>query len=174
MMTFSSGSFLFKSIGTNHLQLSGYASVFGNLDHQGDIICHGAFAQSVSKHTSGQFSIKFLWQHDHKKPIGVINTIYEDQKGLFVQAQINGSVNAGQEAIELIKQKAIDSFSIGFNVSKSNLNQKGERQITECQLWEISVVTFPANCQAKMSGYKSDSIKLANIITNKAKTIFIL
>jgi hypothetical protein len=166
----------FKSTNNNdELQLTGYASVFNNIDYHNDIIIKGAFTKSIVKHYQ-DFRVKLLWQHDHTKPIGVINKLVEDQNGLMVEASINGSIAQGREVISLIKQKAIDSFSIGFNIERSQINKSGQREITEVNLWEVSVVTFPANSAAKIrqinGGYPQKSNNLSNFLLTTSKTIF--
>ncbi|WP_121543090.1 HK97 family phage prohead protease [Candidatus Rickettsia colombianensi] len=67
-----------------------------------------------------------------------------------MEAVINNKVKAGIEAIELIKQGAIDGLSIGFYIKNSVYNDARQRVITEAELLEISIVTFPANQSAKI------------------------
>ena len=164
-------NFTFKAIDANSLMLSGYASVFSNVDMHNDIIMPGAFQDSIAKHLSNKSSIKVLWQHNPNAPIGVIKQIYEDAYGVFVQAEIICETIKGREAIALIKQKALDSFSIGFNVKRFDFNSAGQRQILIADLWEISVVTFPANIDAKITNCKTSFID--KDILKKAKSTFI-
>ena len=144
----------FKSIGNDNLVIQGYASVFNNADYHNDVIIQGAFLKSIEKHNQG-LRVKLLWQHDHTKPIGVVNILQEDSHGLSVEASINSFVSQGREVIALIKQQAVDSFSIGFNIEKSAINKFGQREVTEINLWEVSVVTFPANYKAKIQNFNS-------------------
>ena len=51
--------------------IAGYASVFDNKDAQGDIVLAGAFGKNIAEKAA---DIKFLWQHDPYKPIGIIKT----------------------------------------------------------------------------------------------------
>lgn len=67
-----------------------------------------------------------------------------------MEAVINNKVKDGREAIELIKQGAIDGLSIGFYIKNSVFNDAKQRVITEADLLEISIVTFPANQSAKI------------------------
>ncbi|XVN44698.1 MAG: HK97 family phage prohead protease [Rickettsia hoogstraalii] len=88
-------------------------------DHHNDLISKGAFA-NASHH-----NVKFLWQHDSKKPIGIITHLAEDDHGLKMEAMINNKVKAGVEAIELIKQGAIDGLSIGFYIKTRFIMMQG-------------------------------------------------
>jgi HK97 family phage prohead protease len=162
----------FKSV-NDELKLSGYASVFSKVDRHNDIIIKGAFLKSISKHYNGQ-QVKLLWQHDHTKPIGLINDLFEDETGLYVKASVSNSIIQGREAINLIKQKAIDSLSIGFNIDRSLINKHGQREILEISLWEVSVVTFPANSDAKIRQLNSVNPmgNLEKILSIAADSIF--
>jgi HK97 family phage prohead protease len=135
-----------KSNGQHDCIVTGYASVFGVVDQHNDITVNGTFGQA----TKSPEMIKFLWQHDFLKPIGVIKSLTEDSYGLKIEASINSKVSTGIEAIELVKQGAIDSFSVGFHVKSYNYNDLGQRVITEGELLEVSLVTFPANHYAKI------------------------
>ncbi|WP_341794852.1 phage major capsid protein [Rickettsia endosymbiont of Rhinocyllus conicus] len=133
-----------KSSTNSEVVINGYASVYNIADHHNDLIVKGAFANVAHQ------NIKFLWQHDSKKPIGIISHLVEDDHGLKMEAVINNKVKAGREAIELIKQGAIDGLSIGFYIKNSVFNDAKQRVITEADLLEISIVTFPANQSAKI------------------------
>lgn len=133
-----------KSASNSEVIITGYASVYNVADHHNDLIVKGAFASVVHQ------NIKFLWQHDTKKPIGIITYLSEDDYGLKMEAVINNKVKAGSEAIELIKQGAIDGLSIGFYIKNSVYNDARQRVITEAELLEVSIVTFPANQSAKI------------------------
>jgi len=134
-----------KSSTSNEVVITGYASVYNIKDYHNDLIAKGAFASASHQ------NVKFLWQHDSKKPIGIIKHLSEDDHGLKMEAVINNKVKAGREAIELIKQGAIDGLSIGFYIKNSVYNEVKQRVITEAELLEISIVTFPANQSARIS-----------------------
>lgn len=141
----------------SYFKIFGYASVFGIEDNYGDIVEKGAFADSISNPTS----IKLLWQHDSKTPIGRIDTLYEDDKGLLMEASINCDLAKGKEASLLLKDGVIDGLSIGFTIDKSHLSDKGNRVITDLKLWEVSIVTFPANNMAKIAHINQRDISLS-------------
>lgn len=130
---------IIKSSTDNSVVISGYASVYNISDQHNDLIVKGAFASANHSH------IKFLWQHDWQKPIGVIKSLIEDDYGLKVEAVINNKIEKGKEAIELVRQGAVDSLSVGFNIKIANYNNLNQRVITEAELIEVSIVTFPAN-----------------------------
>jgi HK97 family phage prohead protease len=137
---------------------TGYGAVFGNLDADRDIIHAGAFAKTLKKKTPSK--IKLLWQHDPAQPIGVWEAMEEDKRGLKVKGKllINQGVPKADEAYALLKAGALDAMSIGFAIPKDGAewdSAKGVRDIKEVDLWEISLVTFPANHRARVTRVKS-------------------
>lgn len=147
-----SSDFIVKSSKKSSTLISGYASVFDTSDNHNDIIKKGAFKNAKSD------KVKLLWQHDQKKPIGVISFLEEDEYGLAIEAEINNDTSAGAEASSLIKQGAINGLSIGFSIKSSDYDKKGSRVIDEVELMEVSVVTFPANVDASITQVKKDSM----------------
>lgn len=129
----------------------GYASTFENTDSVGDIIERGAFTNSIAKRLP-----KMLWQHRADKPIGIYTEIREDERGLFVKGKL-ANTTLGNEAAELARMGAIDSMSIGFSIVNDEYDRNNKtRTIKELNLYEISLVTFPANEQAKITSAKND------------------
>jgi len=134
---------------------SGYASVFGNEDLWGDIVVAGAFSKSIAEKKPAM-----LWQHNSDEPIGVWVVLAEDEKGLYVEGQllINGVARA-KEAYELLVAKAISGMSIGYvpvvwEWQKKEDSRNEIRLLKEVDLWEISLVTFPANTEARVGDVK--------------------
>jgi HK97 family phage prohead protease len=135
---------------------TGYASTFGNVDSDRDVIAQGAFTKSLKRKKPKQ--VKLLWQHDRRQPIGVWEEITEDNRGLKVKGRLVLDVNQAREAYALMKAGAIDAMSIGFAIPRDGYEideKKRVRVIKEADLWEISVVTFPANPKATISRVKS-------------------
>jgi len=137
---------------------SGYASVFNVEDNHNDIILPGAFGRSLSHKHAGR-DIKLLWQHRNDEPIGLITKLVEDSHGLYVEAKLLLDVARGREAYSLLKTGAMKGLSIGFIVKKYERDAKtGSRVIYEADLWEISLVTFPANEKAQVISLKSNNV----------------
>lgn len=133
----------------------GYASVFLILDHHQEVIAPRAFKASLQRWTSKGKLPKMLWQHDAKKPVGIWHEIYEDEHGLFVKGQLLLDLEAGREAYALLKAGVIDSLSIGFRPVKAKRDGKSQgRLLEEVDLMEISLVTFGANPEAKITAVK--------------------
>ena len=97
-----------------------------------------------------------LWQHDPAQPIGVWDEVREDGKGLYVKGRILTDVEKGREAIALIEAGAIDGLSIGYRTVRAQKDGKGQRLLSELELWEVSLVTFPMLPDARV-GAKGDA-----------------
>lgn len=123
-------------------EISGYASIFGEADMNGDIVMRGAFADCLRRKRPQQ--IKFLHQHASEEPIGVWREIRENARGLFVRGEIVLDLERGRDAFALIEAGALDGLSIGFRAVKSRRSDGGlRRRLLAVDLWEISIVTFP-------------------------------
>ena len=139
---------------TDGTTISGYASLFGAADQGGDIVERGAYAVSLAKGRG----VKMLWQHDPAQPIGVWDEVREDAKGLWVKGRLLTDVAKGREAASLIAAKAIDGLSIGYRTLKARKDDAGQRHLTELDLWEVSLVTFPMLPEARV-GAKADDLE---------------
>jgi HK97 family phage prohead protease len=130
----------------------GYASVFDVVDHGMDVVAKGAFRKSLD---SGR-KVKMLWQHDKTKVIGVWDEMREDERGLYVKGRLLKDVALGREAMALMRAGAIDSMSIGYRTIEAVPEAGGRvRKLTELDLFEVSVVTFPMNESARVTDVKS-------------------
>jgi HK97 family phage prohead protease len=136
--------------------VEGYGSVFGVRDNYDDVIAKGAFVQSLKDHKAAGTMPAMLWQHDADKPIGVWTEMVEDEKGLRIKGQLAMETVKGKEAHALLKMGAINGLSIGFMSKQWAYDRETEvRTLTEIDLWEVSLVTFPANEKARVTNVKS-------------------
>jgi len=132
---------------------SGYGSVFGVVDSYKEIVAPGAFADSL---TSKMPSL--LWQHRSGEPIGVYTGVKEDSVGLHVEGKLALKTARGAEAYELLKMGAVTGLSIGFVPREDSYDKvTGIRTLKKLDLWEVSLVTFPANDAARVTGVKAIS-----------------
>ena len=136
--------------------VEGYGSVFGVRDNYDDVIAKGAFIQSLKDHKAAGTMPAMLWQHDADKPIGIWTEMVEDEKGLRIKGQLAMETVNGKEAHALLKMGAINGLSIGFMSKQWAYDRETEvRTLTEIDLWEVSLVTFPANEKARVTNVKS-------------------
>ena len=140
--------------------LTGYASVFGVLDSDSEVVDKGAFKRTLD-HKKGVVPV--LWQHDRTRPVGWGQSAEEDNHGLAVKFQLLLDTEAGRYAFEFAR-KGMElggkvGLSIGFRVPANGSYVKDNvRHFREVELLEYSVVTFPANVEAAITGVKRGAL----------------
>lgn len=135
------------------LRVEGYASLFWKADLNDDIAAAGAFTDSLIR--TGPTGVRMLYQHDTRHPIGVWDQVFEDQTGLFVSGRILEVSPEARLCSALIKAGALDGLSIGFRTLSSRADESGRlRVLTQIDLWEVSLVTFPMLPQARIRSFE--------------------
>jgi HK97 family phage prohead protease len=140
---------------------SGYGSIFGNVDYHGEVVVEGAFKNSLAEWRKKGKLPPVIWQHDKTQPLGPHTEMREDAKGLYLEGRLlKDTVPKAAEAYSLLKEDVISGLSIGFRVKLDEWDREsGVTYLKELDLWEVSLVTFPANEQAGVTGVKADEIK---------------
>lgn len=134
-------------------RFAGYASVFSVVDSQRDRMHPGAFAQSLKCRDQ---PVQLLWQHQWEHPIGVLEQVFEDERGLYVQGRLLLDVAKAREAHALLKAGALKGLSIGYQSRRSRRDaDTGVRELMEVELFEVSLVTLPANAAAQVTVVKA-------------------
>lgn len=128
----------------------GLASVYDVIDLHGDVITRGAFDRTLRERGDERV---LLYQHDIHRPIGIAK-FSDSERALRTEGHANREVQDAREAMSLVRQGAIKGLSIGFNITGEEWDG-GIRHITGVDLWEVSIVTFPANPLANITEAKS-------------------
>lgn len=151
-------NFQVKSADLEEGIISGYASVFDNVDSYGDIVVQGAFSRSIEKINSTGKVISVFYGHNMEDPranIGRVIELREDSHGLFFKAQLDLSGDTyGRLVYEQLKDGRLDSLSFGFSVISGASVETGY-ELRELELYEISVVPIPANQEALITEVKA-------------------
>lgn len=120
----------------------GFCSVYNNVDSAGDAVQPGAFRKTIAERGK---SVPLLWQHDSRQPIGT-GEVFETSSGLGIRGRILSTVSRGREAIALLREGVIKGLSIGYQAVKHDWDSVRKiRLLKEIKLYEVSIVTFPAN-----------------------------
>lgn len=119
--------------------IEGYGAIFDVPDLSGDVIRPGAFGKLIPALVG---RVKMLAQHAAEAPVGRWVRMEEDARGLKVRGEIFTDTDAGRNLHRLLLGGALDGLSIGFKPVRSRRTRTG-REITQADLWEVSVVTFP-------------------------------
>ncbi len=112
----------------------------------------------------------FLWQHDHKKPIGQVKFDKPTAEGITFEAEIFSLDEPGvvkdrlDEAWQSIRIGLVRAVSIGFRAIEYTYIDAGGIRFTESEVYELSAVTIPAQAEAVMTSIKNmDAAGLAVI-----------
>jgi uncharacterized protein len=156
-------------------EFAGYGAAFSNLDRVGDIIAPGAFKDGLQEFLANGF---IAWQHDWATPIGKALEAHEDENGLFIKAKISDTAQ-GKDALTLLRDGVIKKLSIGYRIKDAEFFDSldelaayarnnsiplkldnlegvmgGVRLLKQIDLYEISLVTVPANPAASVTAVK--------------------
>jgi HK97 family phage prohead protease len=113
----------------------------------------GAFARDLAARAGDYRGVKFLYQHNRTEPIGRAVDLREDTAGLYGSFKISDTAR-GNEALELLRDGVLDSFSIGFRPLLEQ--RRGTVTVrTKAALRETSLVTFPAYAGALVAGVRN-------------------
>lgn len=137
--------------GSTGFVIEGYASLFDAPDQGGDVVARGAYARSLKAMAAEGRRVRMLWQHNPAQPIGIWDEVTEDARGLRVKGRLLDSVAQGREAAALVAAGAIEGLSIGYRTIRAKKTDAGQRLLTELDLWEVSLVTFPMLPSAKVA-----------------------
>jgi HK97 family phage prohead protease len=112
----------------------------------------GAFTRTI-QHRGDR--VKLLSQHDMRRnPLGRATMLREDASGLYGEFHVSKTA-AGDEALELLRDGALDSFSVGFSPIQHVRDNEKTVWRTEVGLREASLVTFPAYEGALIGGVRA-------------------
>lgn len=163
-------SFAIKTLDSDESKaysFEGYLSTFGNIDRTGDLIEKEAFNESL-KETK---RYPMLFNHDVNTVIGYLE-LSTDESGLKAKGHLTEGVEKAEEVYKLMKAGALDKMSIGMMVKDYETVDDGSRfgwNIKQAEIFEGSIVTIPANNEAKISTVKKID---PNLEVLKAKTLW--
>lgn len=130
-----------------------------------DQFVKGAFTASIMDHKLRKRQIRLKDHHGRTVGGFPIESVHEDDRGLFGIGEINLDVQQGREAYSLAKQGVLTDFSIGFSIDESSVDEQADlRTITKATIWEGSIVDEPMNPKANITAVKStfDNLPIAD------------
>ena len=138
-------------------------------DAKSEVLTIKGYANTVSKDRSGDVIVKEAWTkggmddylknpiilafHDYSRPVGTTVDYNVTDKGLEIVAEIS---KAAGEVYNLIKDGVLKTFSVGFSIKDADYEKEEDTfYIKDLSLYEISVVSVPANQDSTFSLAKS-------------------
>lgn len=125
------------------IRFAGYAGLFDIPDADRDTITRGAFAATLASRTA---PLPLLWQHRPDQPIGEVESISEDERGLRVVARID---RPSSRAAKMLRAGEVSGLSFGYRARKAHHSSRG-RELAEIDLFEVSLVTHPLQYGARV------------------------
>ena len=106
---------------------------------------------------------RLLESHDGSKIIGIVTARMDDEEEMRYAARISAT-KQGDDVIELIKDGALDSVSVGVDPIDAEYNDAGVLVISKASWRELSIVAEPA-----FEGATIDSIAAAKVKINESE-----
>jgi HK97 family phage prohead protease len=151
--------------GEGERTVTGFPSVFGNVDDGGDLVEPGAYQKTISERGD---RMRWLWQHDKgQPPIARVLELAEVGRDALPAAllarfpEATGALRVkreyldtprGNEVLTGIRAGALAELSIGYDAIKSEFPTGREvggrpvrRSLKEIRLWEMSDVNWGMN-----------------------------
>jgi len=145
--------------------VTGFSSIFGNVDDGGDVIEPGAYRKTLAERGG---RLRWLWQHDagqppiakiveireagrDELPAEVLSQFPEASGGLLVKREYLDTPR-GNEVLAGLRAGAIGEMSIGYDAIQAEFPQGLQvagrpvrRRLKEIRLWECSDVLWGMN-----------------------------
>ena len=141
--------------------LAGYFSTYDDMpDSYGDIIEKGAFTETLKKRAESGHPFPLCFNHDFSAVIGAVKKTEDTDKGPYIEAELLDTQLA-QDVRKMLKSGAIYQFSFAYDVLQSRVPNEDEKKkgimnvLQKVEVFEVSVVTVPANQNAVVTDVKS-------------------
>ena len=141
--------------------IEGYFSTYDKTpDSYGDIIEPGAFTETIKAREESGHPFPLCFNHDFSAVIGAVDSVKDTEKGPFISAHFLDTQLA-QDVRKMLQSGAIYQFSFAYDIKgRRNPTEEEEKEgvmnvLTDLEVFEISVVTVPANQNAVATEVKS-------------------
>ena len=110
-----------------------------------------------------------LWQHKHDKPVGFVKFDKPTKDGITFEAELPTITEEGtlrdriEEAWQSVKAGLVSAVSIGFRAIEYAFMDDGGIRFSKSEVFELSLVTIPANADAVITSKNFDA-ETASII----------
>lgn len=142
-------------------KIAGFFSTYDKEpDSYGDIIEPGAFTDTLAKRAETGHPFPLCWNHDFSEVIGACDSIEDTEKGPYVEAHFLDTQKA-QDVRKAVQSGAVWQYSFAYDVLDRRDPTAEERAagitnvLTKVDLFEVSVVTVPANQNAVVTEVKA-------------------
>lgn len=142
-------------------KIAGFFSTYDKEpDSYGDIIEPGAFTDTLAKRAETGHPFPLCWNHNFSEVIGACDSIEDTEKGPYVEAHFLDTQKA-QDVRKAVQSGAVWQYSFAYDVLDRRDPTAEEKAagiinvLTKVDLFEVSVVTVPANQNAVVTEVKA-------------------
>jgi HK97 family phage prohead protease len=162
-----------SSDGATDGQFEAIVSVFGNVDHGGDRVVAGAFADTLAAWEAKGDPIPVLWSHRSEDPEYHIGYTLEAKEllpgdgqlpealkgngGLYVKAQLDLDATKAAQVWRLLKGRRVTQFSFAYDIAQAAPIVEDGQNILELQrldLFEVGPTLLGMNADTDLIGVK--------------------
>lgn len=141
--------------------IAGYFSTYDKTpDSYGDIIEPGAFTDTLKAREESGHPFPLCFNHDFSAVIGAVDSVKDTEKGPYIEAHFLDTTLA-QDVRKMLQSKSVYQFSFAYEVKGWRDPNDEEKKagvtnvLTKVDVFEISVVTVPANQNAVVTEVKA-------------------
>jgi len=155
-------------------KLIGYAAVFDSPSEPmpfTEFVRRGAFTKTINDGAD----VRLLVDHEGvplaRTRSGTLN-LSEDDKGLLVEAELDPANPDAQRVLSAMSRGDLSQMSFAFRTIKDSWNKEMTvRELKEVQLFDVSVVTFPAYEETSAELRKAqDSATIPSVATTRLRS----
>ena len=134
--------------------VTGYLNRFGEPDSYGTVFEASAFQSAIDK---GVDKLRVLFNHDWNTPIGSVAGIRFDNVGTLVDLALPVDIPSVNDIYQKVRAGILDGISFGFMEKDSGLRYSGGVGVyTDIDMFEVSIVTFPAGENSRVTSVRGD------------------
>lgn len=104
-------------------------------------------------------TVKYLYSHDKKEVLGNVIKWWDEDDGLYCEVELAdpAEVPLVKRALYEMENGLVDKNSIGFKYIYYKYNEMGFFDVTDIELFEVSMVSIPSNPKTPYLGKIEDS-----------------
>ena len=133
----------------NNIHISGYAALWGRVDDRNTTLAPRAFA--LCKQPS--IKIPLLYHHWRHEIVGEVLKLEETNQGLWMEGVIYSHFPKSESVIAMIESGLLTGLSVGYKADLT-VKKRNSTTIKRAALYEISVVTFPAQTNTRIEQWR--------------------
>jgi uncharacterized protein len=128
----------------------GKATVYGVYDAENDRVMPGAFKDLTKR------QVALFYGHDHKSiPVGKFTEIKDTPEALYVTGTLTKGGSMTKDLSAALAHGSLGGLSVGMAVKSAIKNERGGKDVTAAELFEVSLTPMPCNGLATIDMVRS-------------------